>query len=221
MFGCDNFGPHVDYYSTYSNLGGEELASRDVCQIINNLYDHLLAIGRDPANYDHFGTVRTYLEQIPDSEGLPDVELKILEQVFAHHEVGTIPASHAKIIGKLKSKHSLGVVSNIWSHRALFVKELKRAGIYDLFDTIVWSSDHGCIKPSPILFRKALAQFPVETAEVLFVGDNLKRDVGGAKAMGMSTVWINDGEVNLSAEDPQPDLIIPDLGNLLIRGKRR
>jgi HAD superfamily hydrolase (TIGR01509 family) len=188
-----------------------------VSQVISNLHNLILAVGRDPGFYNNFGAVRTYLEQLPESRDWLDSELEILEKVFARHEVGVIPGSHAKVIKELGRTHSLGVVSNIWSHRDVFEKELRRAEIYDLFDTIVWSSDHGCIKPSPKLFQKALARFPVEISRVLFVGDNLMRDVGGAKAVGMSAVWIHSGHTDLSFSDPQPDLQIPELGRLLTK----
>lgn len=217
MFGCDKFGEDVDYCSAYRSLGGRQIDSDSVAHIINHLFEYMLEIGRHPAYYDDFGTIDAYLRALPEAAGLPPSELEMLERVFAWHEVGEVPDSHAAILRDLNLTHPLGVVSNIWSHHSIFEEEFKRAGIDNLFEIIIWSSDHGCIKPSPRIFHKALSHFKADPQHVLFVGDNLERDVGGAKAVGMETVWINHGERQDTSITPQPTLIISDLGELLNR----
>ena len=54
---------------------------------------------------------------------------------------------------------------------------------------LVFSSEGRTIKPSPLIFQKALAQFGSDLP-VLFIGDSLERDIIPAKALGLSTVWI-------------------------------
>jgi putative hydrolase of the HAD superfamily len=215
MFECDRFGQEVDYYSTYRSLGGNSLSSGLLSLLINRLFEHMLDISRNPDHYDRYGTVEEYLRELPESAGLPAAERKILENVFARHEVGRIPDSHVAILGELRHTHPLGVISNVWSHRGIFEEEFSRAGIGDLFEITIWSSDHGCIKPSPYLFRKALTHFNVEPERVAYVGDNPRRDVAGAKGVGMKAVWINSGNRELPVGIPQPDLTISDLGDLL------
>ncbi len=215
MFGCDRFGQEVDYHSTYHTLGGDRLSSGSISLLINSLFEHMLDISRSPEHYDSYGTVEGYLRELPESAGLPAAERKILEGVFARHEVGRVPDSHAVILRQLGNTHPLGVISNIWSHRSIFEEEFSRADIEDLFEIIIWSSDHGCIKPSPCLFRKALVHFDVKPERVVYVGDNPKRDIAGAKGVGMKAVWINSGNRELPVGIPQPDLTISDLGDLL------
>ena len=215
MFGCDRFGQKVDYHSTYRGLGGNRLSSESISLLINRLFEHMLDISRSPEHYDSYGTVEGYLRKLPESAGLPAAERKILESVFARHEVGRIPDSHVVILRELGHTHPLGVISNVWSHRSVFEEEFRRAGIEDLFEIIIWSSDHGYIKPSPHLFRKALVHFNVEPERVVYVGDNPRRDVAGAKGVGMKVVWINSGNRELPGGIPQPDLTISDLGDLL------
>jgi len=161
MFECDRFGKEVDYHSTYRSLGGNRLSSESISLLINRLFEHMLEISRNPEHYDRYGTVEGYLRELPESAGLPANERKILESVFARHEVGRIPDSHVAILRELSHTHPLGVISNIWSNRGGFEEEFSRAGIGDLFELIIWSSDHGCIKPSPCIFRKALTYFGV------------------------------------------------------------
>ncbi len=215
MFGSDRFGPEIDYYPIYRELGGQMMSDKRVSLILNRLFDHMLAVYRDPGRYHDYGAVAEFLEQLSEAKDLPRPERVILEQVFARQEMGRIPDTHVRILGELRKTHPLGLVSNIWSGRDLFEKEFKRIGIYDLFDILVWSSNHGCIKPSAHLFETALARFPADASQVLFIGDNLMRDVGGARALGMATVWITNGQSKPLHPDPKPDLIVQDLGNLL------
>jgi len=50
---------------------------------------------------------------------------------------------------------------------------------------------------------------------VAYVGDNPRRDVAGAKGVGMKAVWINSDNRELPVGIPQPDMTISDLGDLL------
>ena len=186
-----------------------------VRSIIDNLHDLMLVAGRDPKNYDNFGSVRLYLQRVPEARDLDRGELKIIEGVFAGHEVGNIPNSYALVIKKLKETHSLGIVSNIWAAKDIFEQELQNTDILDCFDVLVWSSEHGSIKPSPRLFQLALDRLHLAPEKVLFVGDDFYRDVWGAKNMGMAAVWVNNHNENILSADPQPDVIISDLYDLL------
>jgi len=161
MFGCDRFGDHTDYFATYTNLGGTSLSPGVVTSVIDNLLCSLLADYQNPECYEHFKQVADYLARIPEARCLPRSELSLLEDVFAHHEVGRIPADHVEVLQSLRETHSLGLISNIWSRHPIFETELKRAGVLDLFDLLVWSSDHGCIKPSLRLFKKAMEHFDI------------------------------------------------------------
>jgi FMN phosphatase YigB (HAD superfamily) len=54
----------------------------------------------------------------------------------------------------------------------------------------------------------------VDARHVLHVGDNLRRDIAGAHALGMATGWIKNQARVIKPEHPQPDLIIGDLCEL-------
>ena len=80
---------------------------------------------------------------------------------------------------------------------------------------MIFSSDYGIIKPSPLIYRKAIEQISVDESKIVFVGDNLLFDITGAKAVGLSAVWINPDHKQLTPNIPTPDLVIQDLRNLL------
>ena len=57
----------------------------------------------------------------------------------------------------------------------------------------------------------------VEPDRILYVGDDPIRDVSGAKTAGMRCVWVNATSSPLPEGCPEPDLVIPELPDLLHR----
>jgi len=65
---------------------------------------------------------------------------------------------------------------------------LARAGLAELIDGAVSSAVVGEAKPSPAVFRAALALAGATPAQALHVGDSVDRDVEGARAAGLRAV---------------------------------
>lgn len=219
MFGGDRFAEGEDYASTYRALGGGQFDSSQVCAVVGEVFKRMNVDYEDPARQENFAPVSEYIEEVLNEFGLPRVEAATLDLVFAAHETGHVPETHARVLRRLRETHRLGVVSNLWCPGAMCLAEFLRAGVANLFETVVFSSDYRVNKPSPLLYRKALERLGVHESEVLFVGDDLARDIAGAKAVGMSAVWIGGGNIERSVEDfddaAMPDLVIKDLVDLL------
>lgn len=215
MFNVDRFSDYEDFGETYRQVGGNTLSDEDVRTAILAIFNRMLSDSRNPSYYDCFPSVLIYLMDTPESKCLPESEIKLLELVFAMHEVGAIPESHAEALKHFHETHRLGVVSNAWSKSDIFLTEFERAGIRELFDVIIFSSDYGCIKPSVKLFSKAVEQVGIDSSKIVFVGDSLMRDVAGAKAIGLSAVWLDMGVSNVGEDTPKPDLVIHDLQDLM------
>ena len=217
MFNVDRFTDTEDYGATYRRIGGNLLSNGDIHRVIAALFENMLADYENANCYDSFSPVSSYMQVLPESKGLSVDEIQLLTQVFAMHEVGTIPATHAEALRRLHETHRLGVVSNIWSSSDLYFREFERVGIRNLFDVIIFSSDHGRIKPSPSIFAQAIEAFNVDRSKIVFVGDNLNRDMKGAKAAGLSSVWIHTGISQFDNRTPAPELVIQDLRDLIDR----
>jgi len=74
-------------------------------------------------------------------------------------------------------------------HRAL--------GFWDLFDARVISEDIGVRKPDPVMFETAASALGLthdDYSGCIMVGNNLARDIAGAKRLGMRTVWMDWGD---------------------------
>lgn len=96
--------------------------------------------------------------------------------------------------------------------RSTFANVLGRQhGLLERFDALAISGDVGVEKPDPAMFATALDALGVartawETA--VMVGNNLRRDVAGAKALGLTTVWIDWAPRRRKV--PRTDLERPD-----------
>lgn len=217
MFNVDRFSDAEDFGATYRQIGGKALSDGEVRRIISGLFEKMLGDSRNPAYYNRFPSVLGCLKNTPQPKDLPESEIALLEQVFAMHEIGSVPDSHAEALHRLRETHRLGVVSDIWSKSDLYLQEFTRAGIRDLFHVIVFSSDHGYMKPSEYPFVKAIEAFNVDRSKIVFVGDSLRRDIEGAKSVGLSAVWIGTGLDDVADSHPRPDWVIKDLRDLLDR----
>jgi putative hydrolase of the HAD superfamily len=113
-----------------------------------------------------------------------------------------------EIVGTLRQQgYRLGIVSN-WSWN---LRERVAQVALDGFFEIVWASAYaGCNKPHPDIFRQALAQMGIAPNRALYVGDNYRHDVVGARNAGLQAVLLDrDG----TADDPDCP-VISDLWGL-------
>lgn len=194
MFGGNRFSHQQDYAHTYRKLGGKYHSDSEVQGIIGRVHDIMNAHYANPDYYENFRPASTYLTETLHSLGLPQTDAARLHNVFAHHELGHVPDSHCHALRELATTHRLGLVSNLWSEKALFVRVFRQCRIHHLFDTLVFSSDHSLIKPSPKLFQKALTHFAdCPPHRILFVGDSPERDMAGAQALGLGTLLVTAG----------------------------
>ena len=86
-------------------------------------------------------------------------------------------------------------------------------GMADLFDAYVTSNGTGFAKPHPRIFERALQLLDVRPDAAAMVGDQLSRDIAGARALGIRTIWKRPAGHNGPVE-PQPDVTITSLAEL-------
>lgn len=106
-----------------------------------------------------------------------------------------------------------GLLSNTHWPRDLHEKWLVDAGLLDLLDARVYTSDLARMKPHPEAFRTLLAALDVAPGRAVFVGDRARDDVAGAQAVGMRAVHLTGRPVE--AFDVVPDAVLPGLDGLL------
>ncbi len=215
MFGGDRFGPDQDFAATYHALGGRRLDARVVQEGVRACFETLGVIYDDSARCDSFPAVLDTLRDLPTTRNLPENELKLLERVIAEHELGTVSDPYALALKRLAATHRLGVIANIISRKEPWLNEFARAGVLNLFATAVFSSDGRSIKPSRKLFEQALGAIETPRSELVFVGDSLRCDIGGAAGAGLASIWIDRTGRGRRSSDPKPTFIVGDLLELI------
>jgi putative hydrolase of the HAD superfamily len=75
-----------------------------------------------------------------------------------------------------------------------FVNLLTMNGVYDCFETMIYSEPIKASKPSPRMFKAAIGAMDLserDVGRIVMLGNNLSRDVKGANAMGIASVHLD------------------------------
>jgi putative hydrolase of the HAD superfamily len=124
-----------------------------------------------------------------------------------------LPKENARVLRTLATDRRLGLVSN-FDHSASVRGLLCRLGLDQFFSSIVISIEQGRRKPHPEIFRAALNELGAVPRAALFVGDNLRVDVGGAQAAGIDAAWLNPEGGGADPRQPEPRFVIRQLADL-------
>lgn len=206
MFGEDRFNDSQDYSQIYRQLGGN-LPNAKVNQLISDVMEYLSPRYPDPGFREAFPSVPAALAAVA-GEPLSSGEISTLTATFAMHERGHIPPAFIDALRQLATHFRLGLVIDIWAPKDLWMEYFREIGIADLFEAISFSSDHACVKPSPYGFHQVLQSMSLQPQDALFIGDSIRRDLGGAQAAGMDCVLVG------GAESEQALAVYPDLVSL-------
>jgi HAD superfamily hydrolase (TIGR01509 family) len=93
-----------------------------------------------------------------------------------------------------------GICSNAPFPPPMMRRQIETNGIAGLVDAVVFSSEVGRRKPAPELYQTALEAIGVSAERTLFVGDRVREDYEGPRALGMRAVLLT-----AHAEEPPPD----------------
>lgn len=86
-------------------------------------------------------------------------------------------------------------------------EKLERFRLTERFEHIFIDTEIGYSKPDPRIFEYALDKMNLNAEDVWMIGDNIRWDVGGPQAIGITGVWINTKQVVI----PENYEIVPEL----------
>jgi FMN phosphatase YigB (HAD superfamily) len=86
-------------------------------------------------------------------------------------------------------------------------RHLARVGLLDRLACCVFSDEIGVPKPDPLVFRAALTAIGAEARDAAHVGDLLRTDVAGARAVGMTAIRLRAVHDDRSGL-PEADLVV-------------
>ncbi len=124
-----------------------------------------------------------------------------------------------EVIAELQRRgYVLGVISNLITSREI-PDWMEAEGFTSYFKSVVLSSTYGRRKPDPAIYLEAARRIEVQPAHCAYVGDNLKRDVVGARSAGFGMVVIMISPQKLAEESitdqNRPDVLIKEFRELL------
>lgn len=111
-----------------------------------------------------------------------------------------------EMLAGLKSRYRLGAITNGNA-------DVEQIGIAQYFDFVISSEKVGVAKPDPAIFQAATALASVASAAIVHVGDDPRRDVLGAQAAGMRSIWYNPS-FNMWPGGEPPDAVVRTLAEI-------
>ena len=117
------------------------------------------------------------------------------------------------VLRELQSRYRLAVVTN--GAPDLQREKLDGAGLAPYFAIVTISGEVGIGKPDPRIFAHTLAHLSVPPTEAVMVGNDLTRDIWGARKAGIAGIWVNRTGAEYLAGDTTPDAEITSLLELV------
>jgi putative hydrolase of the HAD superfamily len=209
----------IGHFLTYQGID----MRRD--QVRDEYFDRLKRQQREsPEKYPEFDAVAIWLSIVHDFGGdytraLPLDRLAQLPLTLAEIYRGVSRKKlklypHVRtMLDQLRRRFPLAIVTDAQS--AYAHGELHKVGLAQYFDPIVVSGDHGFRKPDPRLFEFALERMGVSAAQTVYVGNDMFRDIYGARQVGMRTIMFDSDQGTKEYEDCAPDYRVTDYRDLL------
>jgi len=118
-----------------------------------------------------------------------------------------------RVLDDLQPHYRMALISDAQPGYAL--PEIKAVGLDGYFDPIIISADYGFRKPDARLFAKSLDILKLTPAEVIYVGNDMYRDIYGASRLGIKTLFVDSNQGAKSYENVIPDYFAPRFEDVL------
>ncbi len=185
----------------------------DFMDVSNEIAKEKNATGEEILSSDRF---ERFLERLDAGLGKRKTEIHRLLMDIHLDKVGKcleLLLRHRDLLKEWKMVYPIGLITNFDDAKTIR-HVLAREEITDLFETIQISAELGIRKPRKEIFNAALNQLNTNPSEGLFVGDNWKEDIIGAKKLGIETAWINPDRLPQPKEGIRSDYDLSDLSEL-------
>ena len=117
-----------------------------------------------------------------------------------------------EVLDQLRANYRLAAVTDgqkLWA-----IPEMRSLGLLEYFDPVIVSSSHGYRKPDRRMFERMLTKLNLDPSEVLFIGNDMFRDVYGAKRVGIQTIFFESNQGSREPAGAEPDYIIRNFSEL-------
>ncbi len=158
---------------------------------------------------------------------LADEGTEVKDERGATLRAELIPGAERAVKALFRRGHTLALVADGFVDT--FRNVLGPSGLWDLFSARSISEEVGVEKPEGAMFTRALDALglrPEDYRRVVMVGNNLERDIAGARRLGLATIWVNWAprrRKTVERPDEEPDYTISgpsELPRLIARLER-
>ncbi|MBE6357292.1 MAG: HAD family hydrolase [Lentisphaerae bacterium] len=111
-----------------------------------------------------------------------------------------------EVLDSLRPRYRMGAVTD--GQSAWARAEMASVGLDKYFETVTVSGDLGFRKPDLRIFQLTLQKMALDAGEVLFIGNDMYRDISGACQAGMKTVFFRSNQGDQEYRDTRADYVI-------------
>jgi len=132
---------------------------------------------------------------------------------YCMESVGLFPGALELLTSLRERGAALGLVTNgfVETHR----EKIEFLRLNEMFHVIAIADEVGMVKPDPRIFSHVCERLGALPSASVMIGDHFERDILGARAAGMQTVWINARNEEIPAGAEPPDAIAQDIDALV------
>jgi len=126
------------------------------------------------------------------------------------------PNCFKDVVPTLKALQTKGIQTAILSNGTptMLQAGVEKTGLTDIIHPIISVDTIGIFKPSPKVYKYALAQMQLPIDSFYFVSSN-PWDIAGAGQYGLQTVWLNRSQQAAEVLPPSPKYVIQSMEELL------
>jgi putative hydrolase of the HAD superfamily len=124
-------------------------------------------------------------------------------------------AEAPSVLAHIKQQgYKIGLLSNTMFTGEAHKNDLRRFGLLDYFDALVFSADVSQWKPSPEPFWRVAEALAVAPESAVYIGDDPASDVVGGQGAGMRTIHVRSSDRFPHPEGVEPDAQVANLGGI-------
>lgn len=144
----------------------------------------------------------TYYSHLLRSLGISDVSLRLelVSLARTSSNWSRVRPGTMELLGRMKSKYRLGVISNSDGHMA---ERLASLGFAPYFEHVIDSGNVGYEKPTPQIFQAAVEAMSAEPQRSLYLGDIYSVDYLGAQNAGLKAMLMDVAAVYATRSVPR------------------
>ncbi len=197
----DLYGTLIDIKTDEQDMGIYEILS-------NYLQYHLVKIGAEELKEMYFGEIEQQFRK--SRENYPEVDVykifsiimnkygnrwypksvivdtAMLFRSLAIREFGLFPHLFENLM-KVNGQYKTAIISD--AQWVFSEPEMEMLGLDRFFQHKILSSHYGYKKPDVRLFQTTMKKLRVKPEEAIYIGDNLRKDLVGAKKAGMRFIY--------------------------------